>query len=179
MTTADAPAGPSEAAGRSADVRSLSAQLPRFMRLAHAHKAHLVSEGRDRAALVLLFPLQKLGPLRQGALAELVHADPSTVSRHVTFLVDQGLVRRVADESDGRASRLVITDEGHSALEGLCAEREDRVATATAAWDPEELATFTRLFSRLIDDMEAALPGTPADRPASAPSQPTASRRTR
>jgi DNA-binding MarR family transcriptional regulator len=179
VTTFDAAPGPSETAGRSPHIRSLSDQLPRFMRLAHAHKAQLVAEGRDRAALVLLFPLQKLGPLRQSALAELVHADPSTVSRHVTFLVDQGLVRRVADESDGRASRLVITDAGHTALQGLCAEREDRVAKATAAWDPEELATFTRLFGRLIDDMEAALPGTPGDRPASAPVPTTAPRRTR
>jgi DNA-binding MarR family transcriptional regulator len=149
------------------------------MRLAHAHKAQLVSEGRDRAALVLLFPLQKLGPLRQGALAELVHADPSTISRHVASLVDQGLVRRVADESDGRASRLVITEAGHTALQGLCAEREARVAKATAAWEPEDLATFTRLLGRLIDDLEASLPGSAADRPASASSDPTASRRTR
>ena len=179
MTTYDAPAGPSETAGRPAHVRTLSDQLPRFMRAAQAHKAQLTTEGRDRAALVLLFPLQKLGPLRQSALAELVHADPSTVSRHVTFLVDQGLVRRVADESDGRASRLVITDAGHTALQGLCVERETRVAQATAAWDPEDLATFTRLLSRLIDDMEAALPGSPADRPASASTHTTATRRTR
>jgi DNA-binding MarR family transcriptional regulator len=93
--------------------------------------------------------------------------------------VDQGLVRRVADESDGRASRLVITDAGHTALHGLCAEREARVAKATAAWEPEDLATFTRLLGRLIDDLEASLPGSPADRPASASSDPTASRRTR
>lgn len=179
MTTFDAPAGSSETAGRSPHVSTLSDQLPRFMRAAQAHKAHLVNEGRDRAALVLLFPIQKLGPLRQGALADLVHADPSTVSRHVTSLVDQGLVRRVADESDGRASRLVITDAGHTALQGLCAEREARLAKATAAWEPEDLATFTRLFSRLIDDMEASLPGAPADRPASASSDPTPSRRTR
>jgi DNA-binding MarR family transcriptional regulator len=177
VTLSDAPAG--AAAGRTADVRTLSDQLPRVLRLAHAHKAQLVTEGRDRAAHVLLFPLQKLGPLRQSALAEMVHADPSTVSRHVTSLVDQGLVRRVADESDGRASRLVITDAGHQALQDLCAEREARVAKATAAWDPEDLAIFARLLGRLIDDMEASLPGSPGDRPASAASDLTPSRRTR
>src|SRR3954464_12490513 len=96
--------------GRLADVRTLSDQLPRFMRMAQAHKSQLASEGRERAALVLLFPLCRLGPLRQGALAEFVPPDPSTGSRHVATLVERGLVRRVADESDGRASRLVITD---------------------------------------------------------------------
>src|SRR4051794_38776536 len=135
------------------------------MRLAHAHKAQLVAEGRDRAALVLLFPLHRLGPLRQGALADLMHADPSTVSRHVASLVDQGLVRRGADESDGRASRLVITDAGHSALQDLCTEREARLQQVTAGWDPVDLATFTHLFGRFIDDMEKSLPGSASDAP--------------
>jgi DNA-binding MarR family transcriptional regulator len=178
VTTSDAPARAAHSVNRLTEVRTLSDQLPRFMRLAHAHKAQLVAEGRDRAALVLLFPLHRLGPLRQGALADLVHADPSTVSRHVASLVDQGLVRRVADESDGRASRLVITDAGNSALQELCTERETRVQQATASWNPADLATFTQLFGRFIDDMEKALPGSPACAVIPAPASP-ATRRTR
>lgn len=140
-------------------VRALSEQLPRFARLAHAVKTAQAGQGRDRAALVLLFPLSRLGPLRQSALADLVHADPSTVSRHVATLVEQGLVRRVADASDGRASRLVVTDAGSGALDELRAERESHLARATARWSSSELATFTDLFGRLIDDLTAALPG--------------------
>ena len=37
------------------------------MRLIHALKTQAAkTDGRDRAALVLLFPLARLGPLRQG-----------------------------------------------------------------------------------------------------------------
>jgi len=144
--------------GRLSEVRTLSEQMPRFLRLVHALKAQFASQARDRAALVLLFPLVRLGPLRQSALAELVHADPSTVSRHVAALVDQGLVRRIADESDGRASRLVVTDEGHAALETLRQERESHLARVTAAWSDADLTTFTTLFGRLLDDLAAALP---------------------
>src|SRR5688500_3804026 len=107
----------------SPEMRRLSEQLARFGRLVHAIKAQQAAS-RDRAALVLLYPLVRLGPLRQGALADLVHADPSTVSRHVAALVERGLVRRVADESNGRASRLVVTDAGHSAFRSLTSERE-------------------------------------------------------
>jgi DNA-binding MarR family transcriptional regulator len=147
---------------RLAEVRNLSDQLPRFLRLVHALKSQAArNDARDRAALVLLFPLVRLGPLRQGALAELVHADPSTVSRHVAALVEQGLVRRVADETDGRASRLVVTEAGHAALEGLRREREAHLARVTADWDAADLATFTALFGRLLDDLAAALPGFP------------------
>jgi len=144
---------------RLADLRALGEQLPRFMRLVHALKAGQTAENRDRAALVLLFPLARLGPLRQGALAELVHADPSTVSRHVAVLVEQGLVRRVADESDGRASRLHVTEAGHEALEVLRREREAHLAQVTADWDAGDLTALTTLFGRFLDDMTASLPG--------------------
>jgi DNA-binding MarR family transcriptional regulator len=172
VTAPEAPAGVADPVGRLERVRAVSDLLPRFGRMAQAHKSQLAGEGRERAALVLLFPLHRLGPLRQGALAELVHSDPSTVSRHVATLVEQGLVRRVADESDGRASRLVITDAGHSALSDLCAERESRLDQATAAWSDDDLATFARLFGRLIDDLESALTGGAAGQTPSLPSTP-------
>jgi DNA-binding MarR family transcriptional regulator len=163
VTASAAPAGATDPVGRLEDVRSLSNLLPRFVRLTAALKAQVNGEGRDRAALVLLFPIARMGPVRQGALADVMHADPSTVSRHVATLVDRGLVRRVADESDGRASRLVITDAGHTALHDLCAERESRLDALTAHWDADELATFTRLFARLIDDLEKSVLGGAAD----------------
>ena len=158
MTPTDPAADAAGPIARLSEVRTLSEQMPRFLRLVHALKAQFASQTRDRAALILLFPLVRLGPLRQSALAELVHADPSTVSRHVAALVDQGLVRRIADESDGRASRLVVTDEGHAALETLRQERESHLERVTAAWSDDELATFTTLFGRLLDDLAAALP---------------------
>jgi DNA-binding MarR family transcriptional regulator len=162
MTTPVLPPGAADPVDRPAQVRTLAEQLPRFMRLVHALKLQMAkNESRDRAALVLLFPLVRLGPLRQGALADLVHADPSTVSRHVAVLVEQGLVRRVADESDGRASRLHVTDAGHAALETLCRERENHLAQVTAGWDAADLATLTTLFGRLLDDISASLPGVP------------------
>jgi DNA-binding MarR family transcriptional regulator len=143
-------------------VRRLSEQLPRFMRLIHGLKnQHAAEGGRDRAAHVLLFPLCRVGPLRQSALADLVHADRSTVSRHVTSLVEQGLVRRDADESDGRASVLVITDAGRAQLDRLRAEREAYLREVTADWTDDELGTFTTLLDRLLDGIAATLPSDP------------------
>ncbi len=147
---------------RDDDLRALGEQMPRFMRLIHGIKAqHTAEGGRDRAALVLLFPLDRLGPIRQSALAEAVHADPSTVSRHVALLVERGLVLRVADESDGRASRLVLTESGRAQLDQLRAERVAYLRTVTADWTDDELETFTTLFDRLLDGIATTLPGVP------------------
>ncbi|MCZ2806180.1 MarR family transcriptional regulator [Modestobacter sp. VKM Ac-2983] len=146
----------------------LGDELARLMRVMHALKSLATDESgpdaRERAAHVLLFPLTRLGPLRQGALAEVVHADPSTVSRHVTLLVDQGLVRRVADERDGRASRLIVTPAGEAAMERLREERNAHLATATAGWTPAELGSFTAALQRFVQDLTDHLPtpGAPA-----------------
>ena len=169
MTTSDVRPVPAAAVDRLAAVRTLSDQLPRFMRLVHAVKSQMAGTDRDRAALVLLFPLERLGPLRQGALADLVHADPSTISRHVAALVERGLVRRVADETDGRASRLVVTDDGKAALEALRRERESLFERVTAGWDAADLAALTTLFGRLLDDLSTTLPGNDACGPTDAP----------
>ena len=156
MTTSTA------AVTRDDGLRALSDQMPRFMRLIHGIKAqHTAEGGRDRAALVLLFPLARLGSVRQSALAEAVHADPSTVSRHVALLVERGLVQRVADESDGRASRLGLTDAGRAELDQLRGERVAYLRTVTADWADDELETFTTLFDRLLADIAATLPGVP------------------
>ena len=162
MTAPVATPGTADRADRETAVRLLSEQVPRFMRLVHALKTQAAkNDSGDRAALVLLFPLVRLGPLRQGALAELVHADPSTVSRHVAALVERGLVQRVADESDGRASRLHVTDAGHAALDAFRRDRENHFAQVTARWDIADLATLTTLLGRFLDDMSATTPGAP------------------
>ncbi len=117
---------------------------------------------RERAAHVLLFPLCLQGPLRPAELAELVHADPSTVSRHVARLVEQGLVTRVPDERDGRASRLVVTDRGTATAEAMRRERADHLREVTADWDEDDLATLSRLLRRLAADISRGAP-TPTD----------------
>ncbi|SDG00218.1 MarR family winged helix-turn-helix transcriptional regulator [Klenkia brasiliensis] len=156
---------------RPGDVSTVSDQISRLMRVIHALKTAITAGGdsRERAAHVLLFPLLRLGPQRQGALAEMVHADPSTISRHVALLVENGLVRRVADASDGRASQLVITPAGESVVAAMHREREALFHTVTADWSDSELATFGSLLDRFVSDLTDALPavaaaaqGTPA-----------------
>ena len=113
---------------------------------------------RERAAHVLLFPLRSRGPLRQTELAEVVHADPSTVSRHVAHLVEQGLVRRVPDERDGRASTLVVTERGEATHEAMRRERSEHLRIVTEDWEEQDVAHLARLLHRLAADVDARTP---------------------
>ncbi len=166
-TTEPTTSGPATAAcdalTRLDGVHGLSDELSRLIRVIHALKNQAASSAgpdvaRERAAHVLLFPLSRLGALRQGALAEMVHADPSTVSRHVAVLVDHGLVQRVADAHDGRASQLVITVDGETVVEGMRAEREALFETVTVRWADADLACFHELLHRFVEDLTEALP---------------------
>ncbi|MPQ98636.1 MarR family transcriptional regulator [Modestobacter sp. I12A-02628] len=167
MPTPQQPAGtPGDLLDRPAGTESLYRPLTRLLRVMHAVKAQLGGSAapevaRERAAHNLLFPLAQSGPLRQGTLAELVHSDPSTVSRHVSLLVDKGLVRRVPDAQDGRASRLTTTPEGEALLAEITREREAFIARVTASWPTEDVTHFTELMNRFVDDLSDQLP-TPA-----------------
>lgn len=142
----------------SADVTGIGDQAVRLVRVQHALKAASTRQRPDKAALSLLFPLHDRGPMRAAALADALHADPSTISRHVSALLAGDLVRREADPVDGRASLLAITDTGRATCAALRAHRNDLLGELLADWDPADVATLHTLLRRLNDCFEAAVP---------------------
>jgi DNA-binding MarR family transcriptional regulator len=137
----------------------LAEELIRFFRLGARAKGMLsVGElGAEFSALMLLFPLKFHGPLRVTDLAEVKQADPSTVSRQVAQLVKAGLARREADQVDGRASRLAITEAGITACGQLHEARHACIRQATGDWPTERIATFADLFREFNSSVEALL----------------------
>jgi DNA-binding MarR family transcriptional regulator len=113
--------------------------------------------GAEFSALMLLFPLRLMGPMRVTDLAEIKQADPSTISRQVAQLVKAGLARREADPVDGRASRLAVTEAGMSACQQLHEARHALLSNALGAWAPERIAAFADLFAEFNSSVEAFL----------------------
>jgi len=153
---------------RTAD--EIGSQLVRLVRLIERVQAQYHAEhpdAVDRATYLLLVHLVKDGPRRAGALAEAVHSDPSTVSRQVAQLVRLGLVERVADPADGRATLLVATDEGRRVFDENRQLRNRGIASLMAEWPDDDRQTFARLLARFTDGFEnrklrATEPATPA-----------------
>jgi len=147
-----------DATGRLAD------ELQRFTRLGARAKSMLdVGDlGADFSALMLLFPLRHLGPLRVTDLAEVKGADPSTISRQAAQLVKARLARREADQSDGRASRLAITDAGRTACARLHQARHALLSEALSDWPAERVHAFAGLFEEFNSSVEALLRSDPA-----------------
>jgi DNA-binding MarR family transcriptional regulator len=147
----------------------LADELMRFVRLGARAKGMLnlnVGDlGAEFSALMLLFPLRFLGPMRVTDLAEIKRADPSTVSRQAAQLVRAGLARREADPEDGRASRLAVTEAGMVACRTLHDAREALVADVLSDWPAERIDTFVDLFAQFNTAVEAHLRAEPAATP--------------
>jgi DNA-binding MarR family transcriptional regulator len=140
---------------RAAD--EIGSQLVRLVRLIERVQAQYQAEhpdAVDRATYLLLVHLAKDGARRAGALAEAVHSDPSTVSRQIAQLVRLGLVERVADPADGRASLLVATEEGRRVFDENRRMRNSRIAGLMADWTDDDRDAFVRLLTRFTDAFE-------------------------
>ena len=109
-------------------------------------------EGGQIAALGML---SKCGPVRSSDLAKELFLDQSTVSRHVAHLEADGLVEKVADVSDRRATQLHVTDLGHKHMQDYWQKRIDAMRDGFGHWDPADLRTLTRLMTRYVEDFAA------------------------
>ena len=83
--------------------------------------------------------------------------DPSTVSRAVASLVDLGLVERQADPRDGRASVLVLTDAGRTALDDAVDWYGAVFERALDGWAPDDVADLCAGLDRFTSRIERTL----------------------
>lgn len=106
----------------------------------------------------ILYHVVTLGPLRSGALADVVQVDPSTASRQVNALIRDGLLERHADPDDGRASLLLPTELGRARHADHIARRDAHYRAMLAEWTPTERAEFARYLARFTAAFDAYKP---------------------
>jgi DNA-binding MarR family transcriptional regulator len=99
------------------------------------------------------------GPLTLGQLATAEQVKPPTMTRIVTGLENDGLVRREGDERDKRLTRINATPKGRRVLMAGRARRVELLASAVETLPATELADLRRgaqLLRELIDSMRRA-----------------------
>ena len=137
--------------------QQLGHEFMRYSRINHLFRTQLADvlpAGLDPAAGQLLAWLVKQGPSRQGELAEYTFLDPSTVSRRISQLVQQGLVERRVDPADGRAVQLVPTARGQELFTSIQRKREAVMHQVLSGWSQPDLAGLCGLLRRFNDDFE-------------------------
>lgn len=83
-------------------------------------------------------------------LGAALRVDQSRASRLVARAVELGLLRREADQSDGRRTVLVPTEAGNTSLDEMHQVRRAVFGEAMAGWSPAEQETFAHLLTSFI-----------------------------
>lgn len=103
--------------------------------------------------------IDQAGSLRLGVLASLEGIAPATMSRVVDSLETQGLIERVPDPRDGRASLIQLSAEGRELLHRLRTTSTAAIDQALASLSNGErdlmrraLPVLEKLSSRLLLD---------------------------
>lgn len=94
-------------------------------------------------------------PLSVTGAAAVLGVDQPRSSRIAAQALQAGLLRRQADQHDGRRSHLVLTREGRDTLARIHDFRRRVIAEATAHWTDEDRAALARLLTRFVHDFEA------------------------
>jgi DNA-binding MarR family transcriptional regulator len=125
--------------------------LQRTVRRSKARLLAAAGNDVESATHLLLHTVESEGPMRASALAASAQADLSTVSRQVSVLVSHGLLERRADQFDGRASVLAVTDAGRAAIAEHEHGRQAFFNEVLTGWSPEELRQFAQQMERFTD----------------------------
>jgi DNA-binding MarR family transcriptional regulator len=120
----------------------------------HERLAARAGVSLDRAAYAALCRLHESGPLRLSELAARMGVDASTASRQVQHLERTGLVARVGDPADRRASLLQLTAEGDRALARMRQARRDSLGQVLDGWSRADRRTLAAMLIRLVEDLE-------------------------
>ncbi len=93
-------------------------------------------------------------PLGVNGIAEALGVDQPRASKLVAAAVAAGLIRREADQLDGRRTNLVLTAAGQDRLEVVHRFRRARFATAMDDWPTADKTAFATLLTRFVSGLD-------------------------
>jgi DNA-binding MarR family transcriptional regulator len=134
-----------------AETRSeIAAQLhEQFARLTRQLRTLDLPQGMTPERLSALSVIEKRGPISVTALADKEMVRPATMSRMVAALVEEGLVKRGEDKSDGRGVLVTTTAKGRRAFQRAQEQRLQHFAEVLDSLSTDQLSAMRSLTTAL------------------------------
>ncbi|MCP9208923.1 MarR family winged helix-turn-helix transcriptional regulator [Streptomyces sp. NEAU-Y11] len=121
-------------------------------RLANGHSPRTDTGGAAFDVLDAIEAAEQSGtPATVSGIAAALAVDQPRASKLVAGAVAAGLVRREADQADGRRALLVRTEAGRALTEEVRRFRRSVFAEAMEEWPEADRAAFARLLTRFVD----------------------------
>lgn len=133
--------------------REVGVLIRRVRRVIH-QRSRMVHPDLQPASYLLLSHLAHEGPMRSSAVAESFGIDKGAVSRQVQHLVDLGLVERMPDPADGRATLLSTSEDALTRLAEVHRHRRTYLDERLGDWSEEELRGFVQSLGRYNVSLE-------------------------
>jgi DNA-binding MarR family transcriptional regulator len=127
-------------------------------RINYQLKASARASGVTPTRMTVLATLAQQDGCRSGDLAERLGISPGSMTRLVEVLVAAGWVNRERDDSDHRAQRLLLTDEGRRLLASIRADGTSKLRERMSHLSSDELAALAAaapVLRKLADGMFA------------------------
>lgn len=141
---------PSQRSSETSDCSEVAALLhDQFSRLTRQMRNMDLPQGMTPERLSALAVIEKRGPISVTALADKEMVRPATMSRMVSALVDEGLVKRSEDKNDGRGVLVSATPKGRRAYHRAHQQRLQQFASALSELSAEQLSAMRSLASAL------------------------------
>lgn len=118
------------------------------------------ASGVTGADFAVLAHLRRAGHPYQASqrqLQESLGLTSGTMSVRIERMADSGLIRREADQADGRAVVVTLTAKGVETFDALAPRHLDNEAALVSSLDRDEQATLSRLLHALLAEFESAL----------------------
>jgi DNA-binding MarR family transcriptional regulator len=106
----------------------------------------------------VLAVLANNGSLRQTDLAEMTSIDVSTLSRRITRLARDGLVRRTRSKADSREVAVALTARGRNLMTRLVPVAVGLQNAATRKLSKRDLATLSRVLHKMHENLTRGAP---------------------
>jgi DNA-binding MarR family transcriptional regulator len=120
-----------------------------FARLARELRNLELPQGMTPERLSALSVIDRRGPISVTALADQEMVRPATMSRMVSALVDDGLVKRSEDKADGRGVLVTTTPKGRRIYQRAQEQRLRYFAEALQHLSDEQLVAMRALTAQL------------------------------
>jgi DNA-binding MarR family transcriptional regulator len=106
----------------------------------------------DEATYPVVSGLARLGPQSAAQLAAGIGIDRSVASRHATRLERAGLIERLPDPADQRATLLSLTGRGHQAVQEMRRRLVAALDEYLAPWPSGEAQRFAASLRRFTEE---------------------------
>jgi DNA-binding MarR family transcriptional regulator len=106
----------------------------------------------SRPAIAILAVLARSSEMRVTELAKQTGLETTLISRELKQLENDGLAERRADELDGRAALISLSDSGRQAFTSYREVTDEIIAETFADWTAVELEQLAAMLERVLRD---------------------------